>query len=76
MYELLRSRSAPCEEAGSGDGERISGLGLAASVGLFGGSILVPLKFVPAELSGLPCVPSFGGLKRDLVQNPLATPHQ
>jgi len=59
-FGRAESSREPLLEAGSGDGERISGLGLAASVGLFGGSILVPLKFVPAELSGLPCVPSFG----------------
>mmetsp|Transcript_62535 Transcript_62535/g.116261 ORF Transcript_62535/g.116261 Transcript_62535/m.116261 type:complete len:419 (+) Transcript_62535:80-1336(+) len=54
------SREQPLLEGGPDAAERVSGLGLAASVGLFGGSILVPLKFVPAELSGLPCVPSFG----------------
>lgn len=39
---------------------RISGLLFAMSVGLFGGSVLVPFKFIPPEAAGLAALPSFG----------------
>jgi len=39
---------------------RLVGLASAASVGLFGGSVLVPFKFVPADKAGLTNILSFG----------------
>lgn len=48
----------------SADGEtgstRAFGIVSALSVGLFGGSILVPLKFIPPGLDAMVAVPSFG----------------
>mmetsp|Transcript_43217 Transcript_43217/g.113708 ORF Transcript_43217/g.113708 Transcript_43217/m.113708 type:complete len:410 (-) Transcript_43217:340-1569(-) len=39
---------------------RLAGVVSAASVGVFGGSILVPFKFVPTDKAGLANMPSFG----------------
>ena len=36
------------------------GVGLACCVGLFGGSILAPMRYVPDEYQGLAFLPSFG----------------
>lgn len=41
-------------------GDRATGIACALAVGLFGGSVLVPFKFVPPEAAGLTAVPSFG----------------
>jgi len=46
-------------EAGSGS-DRAAGITSALAVGLFGGSVLVPFKFIPPEIAGLAAVPSFG----------------
>jgi len=40
--------------------ERAAGIASALAVGLFGGSVLVPFKFIPAEAAGLTALPSFG----------------
>jgi len=40
--------------------QRVSGIVSALAVGLFGGSVLVPFKFVPPEAAGLAAIPSFG----------------
>jgi len=49
---------------GSGEDEaaedKATGIACALAVGLFGGSVLVPFKFVPPEAAGLAAVPSFG----------------
>jgi glucose uptake protein GlcU len=50
--------SAPGVEASAAS--RVLGLLSAATVGLFGGSILVPFKFVPKDKAGLANIPSFG----------------
>ena len=56
--------SAAAERGGGVGGSRPLGICAAASVGLFGGSVLVPLKFLPSdEFSGvasLAFLPSFG----------------
>ncbi|CAE7677350.1 unnamed protein product [Symbiodinium necroappetens] len=44
---------------GSGS-ERAAGIGSALAVGVFGGSVLVPFKFIPPESAGLTAIPSFG----------------
>jgi len=41
-------------------GDKATGIACALAVGLFGGSVLVPFKFVPPEAAGLTAVPSFG----------------
>lgn len=41
-------------------GRRVAGTASALLVGGFGGSVLVPSKFVPPELSGFGVLPSFG----------------
>eukprot|EP00929_Paragymnodinium_shiwhaense_P004027 TRINITY_DN10473_c0_g1_i2.p1 TRINITY_DN10473_c0_g1~~TRINITY_DN10473_c0_g1_i2.p1 ORF type:complete len:429 (+),score=85.48 TRINITY_DN10473_c0_g1_i2:131-1417(+) len=49
------------EEAAEEEGEdKVTGLLFALAVGLFGGSVLVPFKFIPAEAAGLAALPSFG----------------
>eukprot|EP00930_Biecheleria_cincta_P099870 TRINITY_DN91483_c0_g1_i1.p1 TRINITY_DN91483_c0_g1~~TRINITY_DN91483_c0_g1_i1.p1 ORF type:complete len:419 (-),score=49.83 TRINITY_DN91483_c0_g1_i1:122-1378(-) len=40
--------------------ERAGGIASAIAVGFFGGSVLVPFKFIPPEAAGLAAVPSFG----------------
>jgi glucose uptake protein GlcU len=50
--------SAPGVEARAAS--RVLGLVSAATVGLFGGSILVPFKFVPKDKAGLANILSFG----------------
>eukprot|EP00931_Biecheleriopsis_adriatica_P075338 TRINITY_DN49228_c0_g1_i1.p1 TRINITY_DN49228_c0_g1~~TRINITY_DN49228_c0_g1_i1.p1 ORF type:complete len:427 (+),score=83.37 TRINITY_DN49228_c0_g1_i1:46-1281(+) len=45
---------------GPSDGDRAAGIASALAVGLFGGSVLVPFKFIPPEAAGLAAVPSFG----------------
>jgi len=41
-------------------GQKLLGLASAISVGIFGGSILVPSKYVREEVSGIGLLPSFG----------------
>lgn len=48
------------EGEGSGSDERAGGIASAIGVGFFGGSVLVPFKFIPPEAAGLVAVPSFG----------------
>lgn len=50
------------ESAGEGkvSEDRAGGIASALAVGLFGGSVLVPFKFIPPEAAGLAAVPSFG----------------
>merc|ERR1712232_439989 len=43
-----------------GTGDRVVGLTFAAATGVFGGSILVPMHFVPATISNIQTVLSFG----------------
>merc|ERR1719469_1259542 len=43
-----------------GAGDRVVGLLFSLGTGLFGGSILLPMKFVPKSISGLETVVSFG----------------
>jgi len=40
--------------------DKATGVACALAVGLFGGSVLVPFKYVPPEAAGLTAVPSFG----------------
>jgi len=47
-------------DAPKGVGDRLVGLMFSVATGLFGGSILVPMKLVPATISGLETVVSFG----------------
>jgi len=54
--ECQASERSPRE----GLGGRALGLLSAATVGLFGGSVLVPAAFVPGHLAGLNMLPSFG----------------
>jgi len=49
---------SPADEAAVAD--RPAGIASALAVGLFGGSVLVPFKYVPPEAAGLAAVPSFG----------------
>lgn len=42
------------------ESDRPAGLASALAVGIFGGSVLVPLKFVPQDVAGLSAMPSFG----------------
>lgn len=52
------------QNASEGEGldsaDRAGGIASAIAVGLFGGSVLVPFKFIPPEAAGLAAVPSFG----------------
>eukprot|EP00930_Biecheleria_cincta_P073780 TRINITY_DN61068_c0_g1_i1.p1 TRINITY_DN61068_c0_g1~~TRINITY_DN61068_c0_g1_i1.p1 ORF type:complete len:374 (+),score=51.34 TRINITY_DN61068_c0_g1_i1:45-1124(+) len=47
-------------DGGTNVSDRLMGLASAASVGIFGGSVLVPFKFIPQDSAGLRAVPSFG----------------
>ncbi|CAE7253100.1 TMEM144 [Symbiodinium natans] len=61
--ESAREASASGEaSSGSGEsgGERTAGIASALAVGIFGGSVLVPFKFIPPEAAGLTAIPSFG----------------
>lgn len=57
--EAAATDTTEAQDAG-GLGERATGILCALAVGLFGGSVLVPFKFVPPEAAGLNAVPSFG----------------
>lgn len=46
--------------AHSNGNERLVGLASAATVGLFGGSVLVPLSYAPKAAGGVAFLPSFG----------------
>merc|ERR1712232_1079372 len=52
--------STVSSEKSNSPGNRLTGLTFAAAVGIFGGSVLVPFKFIPEEKAGLTAVPSFG----------------
>lgn len=54
----LQANFAP--DGGGNASDRLVGLASAAAVGIFGGSVLVPFKFIPPESAGLIAVPSFG----------------
>lgn len=54
------SQASLTNDGGSNVSDRLVGLASAASVGIFGGSVLVPFKFIPQESGGLRAVPSFG----------------
>jgi len=40
--------------------DRTAGIVSALAVGLFGGSVLVPFKYIPPDVAGLAAIPSFG----------------
>lgn len=48
------------DEGAGSESDRPAGIASALAVGLFGGSVLVPFKFVPPEAAGLVAIPSFG----------------
>ncbi|CAL1157403.1 unnamed protein product [Cladocopium goreaui] len=47
-------------EAEASAGDRTAGIASALAVGLFGGSVLVPFKYIPPDVAGLAAIPSFG----------------
>jgi len=51
---------APLESATKGAGDRAVGLLFSVLTGAFGGSVLVPMKLVPANVAGIKAVFSFG----------------
>lgn len=57
--ESAREFASGDASEGSGS-ERAAGIGSALAVGVFGGSVLVPFKFIPPESAGLTAIPSFG----------------
>ncbi|CAK9016926.1 unnamed protein product [Durusdinium trenchii] len=40
--------------------DKAAGISSALAVGLFGGSVLVPFKYIPPDVAGLAAIPSFG----------------
>lgn len=59
--QLAAGADDEASDGGEADASsRVLGLLFALSVGLFGGSVLVPFKFVPPEAAGLAALPSFG----------------
>jgi len=48
------------DETEGSSGDRAAGIASALAVGVFGGSVLVPFKFIPEEAAGLNAIPSFG----------------
>jgi hypothetical protein len=59
---FVGKQSSQLDVAGAvqGAGDRAIGLLFSLCTGVFGGSILVPMKLVPADISGLETVVSFG----------------
>lgn len=47
-------------EAEASASDRTAGIASALAVGLFGGSVLVPFKYIPPDVAGLAAIPSFG----------------
>ncbi|CAE8585357.1 unnamed protein product [Polarella glacialis] len=57
---LNPSSDSDGQESKTSTGDRAAGIASAMAVGLFGGSVLVPFKFIPPESAGLLALPSFG----------------
>ncbi|CAK8999969.1 Uncharacterized protein SCF082_LOCUS6289 [Durusdinium trenchii] len=53
-----QSQQSESQEAAGSD--KAAGISSALAVGLFGGSVLVPFKYIPPDVAGLAAIPSFG----------------